>query len=237
MPSTLNEWTVFMKRGVDMYCDNCHRQSPDNFVNCPYCSAPLKNNKRKKLQKFTKKKERRKPVSFKTAVIITVAVAFVLAVSAVITGSITGSKPDKVIKSMVTAIETNDADLYYSLYDEQIKAYNKENFYYGDQETFDAMTKPLKESREFYSSKCGEEFKLSYKIVKVEYLSDEDLVLNNDSLASLYGYRQLPSKTAILEFEIEAKGDMGIYKSEYTHFYCSLINGKWYKIMAPTLAS
>ncbi len=226
-----------MREGVDMYCDNCHRQSPDNFVNCPYCSAPLKNNKRKKPQKFTKKKERKKTISFKTATIIAVGIAFVLAICAIAVGSLTGTKPDKVVKTMVEAIENNDAELYYSLYDEHIKSYYKENFYYGDEETFDAMTKPLQESREFYASKCGEDFSLKYEIVSVEYLSDEELELNNDSLVTLYGYRQLPSKTAVLEFNIEVKGDNGTYKSEYTQFYCSLINGKWYKMILPTTLS
>ena len=234
MPSTRNEWTVFMKRGVDMYCDNCHRQSPDNFINCPYCSAPLKHNKRKKPQKFIKKKERKKPISFKTTVIITVVVAFFLAVSAVVVGAITGSKPDKVIKTMVTAIQTNDADLYYSLYDEQIKAYYKENFYYGDEETFDAMTKPLCESRDFYASKCGDDFVLEYKIVEVRYLNNEEFELHNDSLVNLYGYRDIPEKTAILSFDIVAKGEKGTYKSEYARFFCSQINGKWYKLLLPT---
>ena len=226
-----------MREGVDMYCDNCHRQSPDNFVNCPYCSAPLKNNKRNKPQKFTKKKERKKPVSFKTATIIAVGVALALAICAIVVGSLTGSKPDRIVKTMVEAIESDDAELYYSLYDEQIKEFYKENFYYGDEETFDAMTKPLQESREFYASKCGEDFRLKYEIVSVEYLSDENLEQNNESLVTLYGYRNLPAKTAILEFNIEAKGDKGTYKSEYTQFYCSLINGKWYRIIVPTLAT
>ena len=228
MPSTLNEWTVFMKEGVDLYCDNCHRQSPDNFVNCPYCSAPLKNNKRKKPQKFTKKKERKKPVSFKTAVIITVAVAFVLAVSAVITGVITGSKPDKVVKTMVAAIETNDAKLYYTLYDEQIKEYYKENWYYGDEETFDAVTKPLNESRDFYISKCGEDFSLKYKINDVMYLSDEALESVNETLQSSFNYSAFPKKVAFLDLEIEAKGEKGTYKTVYDKLTCLQINGKWY---------
>ena len=226
-----------MREGVDMYCDNCHRQSPDNFINCPYCSAPLKNNKRKKPQKFVKKKDNRKPFSFQTSVVVAVVVAFVLAVCAIAVGSLTGSKPDKVVKTMVTAIENDDAELYYSLYDEHIKSYYKENFYYGDEETFDAMTKPLQESREFYASKCGDDFRLRYEIVSVEYLSDEELVQNNDLLVTNYGYRDLPSKVAVLEFYIEVKGDNGTYKSEYTNFYCSLINGKWYKIMVPTSLS
>ena len=51
---------------------------------------------------------------------------------------------------MVNAIEADDAKLYYSLYDDQLKEYYKENWYYGDEETFDAVTKPLKESRDFY---------------------------------------------------------------------------------------
>ncbi len=217
-----------MREGVDMYCDKCRRQSPDNFVNCPYCSAPLKNNKRKKPQKFTKKKERKKPVSFKTAVIITVAVAFVLAVSAVITGSITGSKPDKVIKTMVTAIETNDAKLYYSLFDEQIKEYYKENWYYGDEETFDAVTKPLNESRDFYISKCGKDFSLKYKINDITYISDEALEGANENLQASFNYTQFPTKIAFLDFEIEAKGEKGTYKTVYDKLTCLQINGKWY---------
>ncbi len=226
-----------MKRGVDLYCDNCHRQSPDNFVNCPYCSAPLKNTKRKKPQKFTKKKERQRPVSFKTTVIITVAVAFLLAVSAVITGALTGSKPDKVVKTMVTAIESDDAELYYSLYDDQIKKYYKENFYYGDEETFDAFVSPLTESRDFYISKCGEDFSLEYKITEIEYLSEEELEHHNDTFAEFYNYKNLPEKTAKLVVEIRASGEKGEYKSYYSQFFCSQINGKWYKILMPTTVS
>ena len=76
MPSALIlKWTVFMKEGVDLYCDKCHRQSPDNFVNCPYCSAPLKHKGKEKPEKFVKKQEHKKPVSFKVMVIILVAVA------------------------------------------------------------------------------------------------------------------------------------------------------------------
>ena len=217
-----------MKEGVDMYCDNCHRQSPDNFVNCPYCSAPLKNNKRKTPQKFTKKKELRKPASFKTTVIITVAVAFVLAVSAVITGAITGAKPDKAIKTMVTAIETNDAKLYYSLYDEQIKEYYKQNWYYGDEETFDALTKPLNESQAFYISKCGENFSLDYKINDITYISDEALEAVNDTLQASFNYSAFPKKIAFLSFEIEAKGEKGSYKTVYEKLTCLQIKGKWY---------
>lgn len=217
-----------MKEGVDMYCDNCHRQSPDNFVNCPYCSAPLKNNKRKTPQKFTKKKEHQKPFSFKTTVIITVAVAFVLAISAVITGAITGAKPDKAIKTMVTAIETNDSKLYYGLYDEQIKEYYKENWYYGDEETFDAITKPLNESRAFYISKCGENFSLTYKINDITYISDEALETVNDTLQASFNYSNFPTKVAFLDFEIEAKGELGSYKTVYEKLTCLQINGKWY---------
>ncbi len=217
-----------MREGVEMYCDKCHRQSPDNFVNCPYCSAPLKNNKRKKPEKFTKKKERSKPISFKTMVIITVAVAFVLAVSAVVVGSITGAKPDKVIRTMVTAIETDDAKLYYSLYDEQIKAYYKENWYYGDEETFDAVTKPLKESRDFYISKCGEDFTLEYKINDITYISEEALERANENLQASFNYTRFPTKIAFLDFEIEAKGEAGTYKTVYDKLACLQINGKWY---------
>ncbi len=222
-----------MKEGVEMYCDNCHRQSPDNFVNCPYCSAPL-NNKRKKPQRFVKKKEYKKPVSFKTSIIITVAVAFALAISAVVTGVVTGSKPDRAVKAMVEAIQTNDSELYYSLYDEQIKAYYKENWYYGDEETFDAVTKPLVESRDFYISKCGEDFSLKYKITDVTYITGETLTSFNNSLELSFNYSDFPTKAAFLNFEIEATGKNGMYKSVYEKFVCLQIGGKWYIQTAAT---
>ena len=228
MPSTLNEWTVFMKEGVEMYCDNCHRQSPDNFVNCPYCSAPLKHNKHKRPQKFTKKKEIRKPVSFKTSVAITIAVAFVLAVSAIVTGVVTGTKPDRVVKTMVTAIQTNDSDLYYSLYDDQIKAYYKENFYYGDEETFVAVTKPLQESRDFYTSRCGADFSLNYKITEITYVTGDSLASVNNTLQESFSYSKTPTKVALLDFVVEAKGESGAYKSVYEKLVCLQIGGKWY---------
>lgn len=229
MPSALIlKWTVFMKEGADMYCDNCHRQSPDNFVNCPYCSAPLNRNTREKPHKFIKKKERRKPFSFKTTIIILVAVAFVLAMSAVVTGVITGSKPDKVIKTMISAIENNDAKLYYTLYDDQLKSYFKENWYYGDEETFDAITKPLKESQDFYISRCGENFSLDYDITGVTYLSEDAVKSVNESLRVSFNYSDFPSKVAFLDFEIEVKGERGSYKSVYEKLLCLQIDGRWY---------
>ena len=211
-----------------MYCEKCHRQSPDNFVSCPYCSAPLKSNRRAKPQKFTKKKEHRKPLSFKSTVIVLIVIALVLAVSAVITGSITGAKPDKAIKTMVTAIETNDAELYYSLYDDQIKAYYKENWYYGDEETFDAVTKPLSESRDFYISKCGEDFSLDYKINDVVYITDDTLTSVNNSLKISFNYSEFPTKVAFLDFEINAEGEKGSYQTVYESLVCLQIKGKWY---------
>lgn len=223
-----------MKDGVGMYCDNCHRQSPDNFVNCPYCSAPLKNHKRKKPQKFIKPKERKKPMSFKSTVVIVVIIAFVLSVCAIVTGILTGSKPSMAIKKMVTAIETNDAELYYSLYDDQIIEYYKENWYYGDAETFDAITKPLLESRVFYTEKCGENFTLDYKVTDVTYVGDDTLVSVNNSLQVSFNYSKFPTKVAFLNFEIDAKGEKGTYKSVYKNFVCLQIGGKWYIQTAAT---
>ena len=155
-------------------------------------------------------------------------VAFILAICAVVIGSITGAKPDKVIKTMVTAIETNDAELYYSLYDEQIKAYYKENWYYGDEETFDAVTKPLNESRDFYISKCGKDFSLKYKISDITYITDDFIESANETLQESFNYSEFPTKVAFLDFEIEAKGEKGTYKSVYDNLVCLQINGRWY---------
>lgn len=218
-----------------MYCDKCHRQSPDNFVNCPYCSAPLKNHKRRKPTKFVKKKETKKPVSFKSLVIGAVVVALVLSVAAVVTGIFTGSKPTTAVETMVNAIENDNAELYYSLFDEQTKEYYKENWYYDDEETFNAMTEPLTKSVEFYTSKCGENFTLKYKITDVTYLTEDMLESHNNALSVSYGFTKLPDKVALLNFELEAKGDLGTYKSVYENFVCSQIGGKWYKTASTTV--
>ena len=163
-----------------------------------------------------------------------VVVAVVLAISAIITGVLTGSKPASAVDKMVTAIQKNDAKLYYSLYDKQIVDYYKENWYYGDAETFDAVTKPLVDSREFYTEKCGSDFSLDYKITEITYITGDSLVSFNNSLDVSFNYSEFPTKAAFLNFEIEAKGEKGTYKSVYENFVCLQIGGKWYIQTAAT---
>lgn len=211
-----------------MYCDNCHRQSPDNFVNCPYCSAPLKKRKRRKPQKFVRKKERKKPISFKGALCISVCAAVVLGVCAVATGILTGKKPDTAVSRMVDAINTDNSSLFYSLYDDQLLKYYKDNWYYTDEETFAAVTEPLRASREFYASKCGEDFKIELSITKVRELSDEESETCSEMLVTAFDYEKLPSRIAYVNFEVAAKGELGEYKSVYEYFVCIKLKGKWY---------
>ena len=213
-----------------MYCDKCHKQSPDNFVTCAYCGAKLKSPKKKEPSKFIKKREFKFNLSLKNRIIALVIFAAVLVVVAVITVSFTGSKPEKVVKNFVKATQTADKDLYYSLYDDNIKKYKKDNRYFGDDETYAQIVLPMEKSDVFYTEKCGEGYKLTYKVTSSQTLSDEDLNYFNDVLENGFGYVEFPSRVDILCIEVVAKGEKGEYKSIYNDFWCMKIKGHWYKI-------
>lgn len=213
-----------------MYCDKCHKQSPDNFVTCAYCGAKLNSPKKKEPSKFIKKREFKFNFSFKNRIIALVIFAAVLVVVAVVTVSFTGSKPEKVVKNFVKATQTADKDLYYSLYDDNIKKYKKDNRYFGDDETYAQIVQPMEKSDVFYTEKCGEDYKLTYKVTSSQTLSDEDLSDFNDVLENGFGYVEFPSRVDILCIEVVAKGVKGEYKSVYNDFWCMKIKGRWYKI-------
>ena len=212
-----------------MYCEKCHKQCPDNFKSCAYCGASLEKPEAPKPSKYVKKTKFPKKISLKKVVIVLIAVGALLCCGAIVTGVLTGGKPESTIKTFASAIENNDADLYYSLFDEQIKAYKKEHWYYSDDETFKAMVQPLNKSVTFYNDNCGENFTVEYKITDTEYLTDEQLEKFNEVLGETYGYKKLPTKVAVLDLEINAEGDKGTYTSIYQDFYCIKIGRYWYK--------
>lgn len=213
-----------------MYCDKCHKQSPDNFVTCAYCGATLNLPKKKEPSKFVKKREFRINLSFKKQIIALVILASVLVVAAIITVSFTGSKPEKVVKNFVKATQSADEDLYYSLYDENIKKYKKDNRYFGEEETYAQIVLPMVQSDDFYTGKCGESYKLTYKITSSRTLSDEELQRFKDILETGFNYVEFPSRVDLLCVEIQAKGETGEYKSVYNDFWCMKIKGRWYKV-------
>lgn len=212
-----------------MYCYKCHKRSPENFVNCAYCGAKLKPEKKKQPSVFIKKEKFRINVSFKTVVAILMIIAVLISVAAIFTATVTGSKPEKVVRGFVQSVQNQDDKLFYSLYDEGIKEYKKENRYYGEEETFNNMISPMVESDSFYKEKCGENYKLTYSINSFETLSADQLMLFNEMLEENFNYIKLPSRVDILNVEITAKGDKGEYKSVYNDFLCMKIKGKWYK--------
>ncbi len=171
--------------------------------------------------------------SMKSRVLSLVIISIVLAVAAITTGLLTGSKPDSLIKIFADAIEKNDEELYFTLYDEQIKSYNKEYIYFDDEVVLTEMTHSMRRSNEFYKLRCGEEFKLSYEVISVEYISDEELEEINDYLIETYSYEKSANKGARLSFTIDAKGDIGSYQSIYNDVYAIRIGGKWYLTSVP----
>lgn len=214
-----------------MYCEKCKKQSPENFKHCAYCGATFNRKKVKSNNKediLTLFKKRYKLPSMKSRVISLVIIASVLALAAIITGLATGSKPDALVKTFTKAIELNDAELFYTLFDDQIKSYNKEYLYFDDEVVLTEMTTSMRRSNDFYKGKCGEEFKLTYKIDSVEYMSESELEEINDYLSETYTYEKLAKKGAKLSFTILASGKEGDYQSIYSDVNAIRIGSKWY---------
>lgn len=212
-----------------MYCYKCHKRNPENFVNCAYCGAKLKPEKKKQPSAFLKKDMLTINISFRKIVIFLLCFATVITILAIFTATVTGSKPEKVVKNFIHSVQNQDEELFYALYDEGIKEYKKENRYYGDEETIAHIVLPMHESHEFYKDKCGDDYKLSYSVKSFETLDDEQLLLFNNILENDFSYIKLPNRVDILNVEIVAKGEKGEYKSVYTDFMCMKIKGKWYK--------
>lgn len=219
-----------------MYCNKCHKQSPENFVTCAYCGAKLKSPKKKEPHKFTKKKEPKHKLDLKTIVRSLVVFASLLVVAAIIAATFLGSKPEKAVKQFVKSIETADEELYLSLYDDNIIKYKTDNHYFGEEETYSQMIIPLNDSYEFYKSKCGEDFELTYYINSDNTLTEEELAEFNKLLESGFGYIEFPSRVDILDVEIVAQGELGEYKSVYDQFWCMKIKGSWYIVDKTILA-
>ncbi len=212
-----------------MYCEKCNKQSPENFKHCAYCGAAF--HKKKKEYKenvlINKIKSYRMP-TMKSRVLSLITIAIVLSIAAIITGVLTGSKPDALVKTFTHSIEQNDEELFFTLFDEQIKSYNKEYLYFDDEVVLTEMTHAMRRSNEFYKLRCGEEFKLSYIVDSVVYIEDEELEEINELLVETYLYEKTANKGAKLSFTINAKGDSGEYQSIYNDIYAIRIGGKWY---------
>jgi len=218
-----------------MYCEKCKKQSPDNFKHCAYCGATFhkkKKNQKKQNEIITKLKEYRAP-TMKSRVLSLIIIAIVLAVAAIITGVLTGSKPDSLIKTFADAIELGDEELYFTLYDDYIKSYNKEYLYFDDEVVLTEMTYSMRRSNDFYKLRCGEEFRLSYEVNSVSYISEDELEEINEYLIETYAYPKTANKGAKLSFTINAKGDIGTYQSIYNDVYAIRIGGKWYLANVP----
>ncbi len=213
-----------------MYCEKCHKQSPENFINCAYCGAKLAPSGKKAPSKFVKNKYFKLNLSLKSVLVGLVVLSIVLVIAAVFTSSFTASKPERLIKSFVKATQTEDADLYYSLYDEDIKEYKLNNRYFAEDETYMQMVLPMSTSHAFYAEKCGEGYKLTYKVVSSESLSEEELARFNEVLESNFSYIRFPKQVEIISVEVTAKGEKGSYTSRYNDFWCMKIKGKWYRV-------
>ncbi len=219
-----------LKEVSALYCENCHKQSPENFINCAYCGAVLDSPKKKAPSKFVKSRGVKHRVSLKFVLGGLVGFAVVLVIAALFTSSFTASKPEKLIKSFVKSTQTENADMYYALYDDNIKEYKLNNRYFAEDETFKQMVLPMQTSHAFYTEKCGVGYKLSYDVISQSTLSESELKAFNEVLETNFSYIQLPSQVTVISVDVVAKGEKGTYTSRYNDFWCMKIKGRWYKV-------
>ncbi len=215
---------------IKLYCSKCHKQSPDNFINCVYCGEKLESPKKKHQRRDVGKRKLELKFSFRTGVRVLLCFAAVLTVVALFTSTFVGSKPEKVVKSFVKSIQSADSDIYYGLYDDNIIRYKRDNRYFGDEETYEHIVSPMIESDAFYTQKCGEDYKLTYTITSNRTLSDEELEAFNGILENGFRYIDKASRVDVLGVEVIAKGSEGEYKSIYSDFWCMKIRGHWYRV-------
>lgn len=213
-----------------MYCEKCHKQSPENFINCAYCGANLDSPKKRAPSKFVKKQGFKLRFSLKSVLVASVCFAVLLVVAALLTSSFTASKPEKIIKNFVKATQTEDADMYYALFDDNIKEYKLNNRYFAEDETFKQMVVPMVTSHAFYTEKCGEGYKLTYSVISQKALDEKELEKFTDVLESNFSYIEFPSQVEVISVDVVASGDKGTYTSRYNDFWCMKIKGRWYKV-------
>lgn len=219
-----------MNGGEALYCKECHKQSPDNFINCAYCGAKLDPPRKKQPQRFVKKADIKLKLSFRMGVKVLIAVSALLTIAAVFTATFVGSKPEKVVKNFVKSIQNSNSNLYYSLYDDNIIRYKTDNRYFGEDETFKQTVLAMEQSNDFYVEKCGEGYKLNYYITSNRTLDDAELEAFTGVLEGSFGYVEFPARVDVLSIEVIATGKEGEYKSVYNDFWCMKIKGHWYKV-------
>ena len=213
-----------------MYCDKCHKQSPSNFVNCAYCGAKLEAPEKKQPSKFSNNKKFKIKLSFKNYLLVLCAISALLVICAVFTATFTGTKPENVVKNFTKATQTVDSELYFSLYDNNIKKYKRDSRYFGEEETFEQMVLPMQQSNEFYIEKCGKNYDLTYNVKSSSELTDQQVNFFREVLETSFGYIEFPSKVVVLCVEVTANGKEGSYTTVYDDFWCMKIKGVWYKV-------
>ena len=215
---------------LNIYCDKCGKKNPENFITCAYCGEKLNTQKKKDSSRFAKTRKRKERRLFKTKLEVLIVLGVVIVVGVISMAIISGSRPEKLVDKFIEAIHTSDKDLYYSIFDDNIKRYKKENRYFGEEETFEQIILPMSQSGDFYKEKCGDDYKLTYKVTSEEILSEEKLQGFIEVLETGFGYIETPSKVIKFCVEVKAKGENGEYKSVYNDFWCMRIKGHWYKV-------
>lgn len=212
-----------------MYCSKCKKQSPDNFDRCAYCGAKLDGGASKKtaLPKF--KYRARKPVSLRAVAASLVVAASVIALLSIAVGLFTSKKPDSLIKTITAATQKRDSQMYFEIYDDEFKSYEKNNVYYSDSALFEGLCKPLFESSDFYEATCGKNYRLSFSVERVDYYNADELSKLNSALSELYGYKRECREAAEVDYTVTAQGENGKYTSVYKNVKCIKIGGRWYK--------
>lgn len=209
-----------------MYCENCHRENPDNFDTCIYCGTSLQPEKKAGFLRYRASlREKVTPIAvFTSFAALCALLALIFSSYAVISKE----HPEKVAFSYARCVENNDAYGYSLLLCEEYKSFKLKHVYYTQEELYKALKSTLFEVNEFYKEKCGDDFTVKCKVTDTVYADDKMIGEINSYCRENLLFEKEIEKAAKLKVTLDVGGGEGKYTTVITDFICVKTDGIWY---------
>lgn len=208
-----------------MYCENCHRENPENFETCIYCGTSLMPEKKAGFLRYRGSlREKVTPIAvFTSFAAICALLALIFSSYAVISKE----HPEKVAFSYALSIENNDAHGYSLLLCDEYKRFKLKYVYYTQEEYDKELKSTLFEANEFYGKKCGDGFTVKCKVTDTVY-ADGKLIgeINSYCRENLFFEKEI-EKAAKLKVTLDVIGKEGKYTTVIPDFICVKTDGLW----------
>ena len=210
-----------------MYCENCHRDNPDNFDTCIYCgTSMLPENRVSLLKSRNSLRQALTPLRIFSVLFILCAIAGIIGFAVAKTSE---EHPEAVAKAYAAAVTENNVDSVYALYDSGYRSFMIDNYYYSQKEMKSKLASDLGEMFDFYTSECGTGFEIDCEASDFEYADAAGIAAVNSFLTSKYKYTAVITDAARYTVTLSVKGKQGDYLTVINDYTCIKLDGVWYK--------